>query len=93
MSLASIFSLVQCLWIMPGAYPRVEHLKVLHSFRLQPYLQTLNYAREPCQGQTLQLITKIRQLRTKKFYNIGPRESSLKGMFSTVDLLELTCSD
>jgi hypothetical protein len=27
LSLESFFSLVQCLWVRPGAYPRVEHLK------------------------------------------------------------------
>ncbi len=45
---------------------------MLYSFRLRPYLQTLDQARKVCQGQTLQLITKIRRLRIKKFYNIGP---------------------
>ncbi len=30
-----------------------------------------------CERQTLQLITKIRELRTKKFYNIGPRLTAL----------------
>jgi hypothetical protein len=37
MSLASLSSLVQCLWERPGAYPRVGHLKG----RLWPYPQTL----------------------------------------------------
>jgi hypothetical protein len=27
LSLASLFSLVLCLWVRPGFYPRVEHLK------------------------------------------------------------------
>jgi hypothetical protein len=30
LSLASLFSLALCLWIKQGAYPRVEHLKVLY---------------------------------------------------------------
>jgi hypothetical protein len=47
-------------------------LKVPHLDRLQPYLQTLDQAGKVCQGQTLQLITKVRKLWTKKFYNIGP---------------------
>ncbi len=51
---------------------------MLYSFRLQPYLQTLDQARKVCQGQTLQLITKIRKLRIKKFYNIGPRLQNLR---------------
>ncbi len=38
----------------PGAYPRVEELKG----RLWPYLHALDYTREACQGQTLDLITK-----------------------------------
>jgi hypothetical protein len=28
LSLSSLSSLVQCYWVRPGAYPRVEHLKV-----------------------------------------------------------------
>jgi hypothetical protein len=35
----------------------------LHSGRLQPYPQKLDYAVEACQGQTLQLIMKICKLR------------------------------
>jgi hypothetical protein len=38
----------------PGAYPRVEEQKG----RLWPYLYALDYTREACQGQTLDLITK-----------------------------------
>ncbi len=45
---------------------------MLYLFRLHPYLQTLDQARKVCQGQALQLVTKIRRLRIKKFYNIGP---------------------
>ncbi len=37
-----------------------------------PETQTIDQAGKPCLGQTLQLIKKIRKLRTKKFYNIGP---------------------
>ncbi len=37
-----------------------------------PYPQTVDQAGNNCQGQTLQLITKIHKLRTKIFYNIGP---------------------
>ncbi len=40
------------------------------------YLQTLDYARKACQGQGLELITEIRKLRTKKFYNISPRRQN-----------------
>ena len=46
---------------------------MLHSGKLWPYLQTLDQAGKACQGQTHQLIKRIRKLRTKKFYNIGPR--------------------
>jgi hypothetical protein len=38
-----------------------------------PHPQPLGYAGNNCQRQTLQLFTKIRKLRTKKFCNIGPR--------------------
>ncbi len=31
LSPADLSSLVLCLWVMPGAYPRVEHLKVANS--------------------------------------------------------------
>ncbi len=53
-----------------------------YSFWLPPYLQTLDQARKACQGQTLQLITKIRKLREKRFYNIGPRRSTRKVIHS-----------
>jgi hypothetical protein len=43
-----------------------------------PYPQTLDLAGKACQKQTLQLITKIRKLRTKKFHNIGLRWLFLK---------------
>jgi hypothetical protein len=26
--LVSLFRLVKCVWVMPGAYPKVQHLKV-----------------------------------------------------------------
>ncbi len=39
---AGPISLVICLWVRPGAYPRVEHLKsTLLYGGLRPYLQTL----------------------------------------------------
>ncbi len=37
-----------------------------------PNPQALDWAGKSCQGQTLELITKIRTLQTKKFYSIGP---------------------
>ncbi len=40
---------------------------------LKLHLQPLDLAGKACQGQTLWLITEICKLRTKKFYNIGPR--------------------
>ncbi len=49
-SLASFSSLVQCSWVKSGTYPALEHLKVLHFGRLQPYLQTLHYAGKALQG-------------------------------------------
>ncbi len=52
--------------------------KVLHLGRLWSYLQALCYAWNACQGQTLQLIMKIRKLRTKKFYKIVPRCDAIK---------------
>jgi hypothetical protein len=54
--------------------PEGISLQVLHtSVFCWAYPQTLDYVRKVSHGQTLQLITKIRKLRTKKFYNIGPR--------------------
>jgi hypothetical protein len=41
LSLASLSR--KCLWVRPGADPRMEHIpKVLYLGRLQPYLQTLD---------------------------------------------------
>ncbi len=60
LSLAILSSLVQCLLVKQE--PTL--LKNLSGDLLQ--------AGKVCQGQKLQLITKIRKLRTKKFYNIGP---------------------
>jgi hypothetical protein len=47
----------------------------IHLGRLRPYLNILDWAGMACQGHTLQLIMKIRKLRTKKYYNIGPAEN------------------
>ncbi len=45
----------------------------------QPYLQTLDQARKVCQGQTLQLITKIRDLRPQKsFITLAPGADVIK---------------
>ncbi len=53
------FQLVTCLWIRPEAYNGVQHFG-----RLQPYTQTLDQVDKACHGQTLQLSTDIRKLRT-----------------------------
>ncbi len=50
-----------------GAYPSEAPFQD----RLLASPQTLDQAGKACQGQTLQLFTKICKLRTKKFYNIG----------------------
>ncbi len=60
------------LLVRPGGFPRVENLKGASLGQAMPYLQILDQAGKACQGQTLQLITEIRKLRPKKFYNIGP---------------------
>ncbi len=52
---------------MPNLRP-----KVLHLDRLRPYPQILHQAGEDCQGQKLQLITKIRKLWPQIFYSTGP---------------------
>ncbi len=65
-------------------YSGVSEWCFIHSFRLQPYLQTLDYARKACQGQTLYLITKICKLRTKKFYNIA---HTVKSVWFTLGVL------
>jgi hypothetical protein len=41
----------------------------------------LEQAQKACLGQTLQLITKIRNLRREKFYNIGPRAKCYKTLY------------
>jgi hypothetical protein len=46
--LARLCSLFKCLWVRPGAYPRVLHLKGLHSGWILPYM-----AVNAWQGQTL----------------------------------------
>ncbi len=46
---------------------------VLHSGRLQPYMQTLDEAGKAWKGQTLELITKFVNYGGKKCYNIRPR--------------------
>ncbi len=61
LSLASLASLVSCLWVRPGAYPRVELLKGAYfgeGFRLTAN-NRLGWEGLP--GKTLQLITKIHQ--------------------------------
>ncbi len=44
---------------------------------LRPYLQTLDQAGEACQGQTLQLITKIRKLRPQKVLQCKPQGTTI----------------
>jgi len=43
LTLASLSSLVSCLWVRPGAYPWVEHWKVLHSEKLRSYKEKLSW--------------------------------------------------
>ncbi len=71
LSLASLSSLVLCLWVRPGAYPKVEYLKGVLLGQAWPYQQTLDLAGKACQRQTLQLIIKSHNLRPYTFYNIG----------------------
>ncbi len=49
--LASFSSLAYCLWLRPGAYPGMEHLK--GATWVAGYLQILDYAGNASQGQTL----------------------------------------
>ncbi len=53
LSQASLYNIVSYFWIRPGAHPRVEHGKVLHSDKLRPYSKTLNWAGKAFQEQTL----------------------------------------
>ncbi len=65
MFLEGLSSLV--LWVRPGTYLRVDHLKGAYS-------QTLDQSGKACQEQTLQLIKKICKFSAKqKFHNSGPR--------------------
>ena len=45
-------------------------------------------ALKACQGQTLYIITKIRKLRTKKFYNIGPGVVQCSCLIGVIELIE-----
>ncbi len=59
--------------------------KVLRWIRLLPYLQALDQVGTAYQGQTLYLLTKIRKVWPKKFYNIGPWSNiSLQGREFTI---------
>ncbi len=74
MFLPVLSSLVVCLQAWPGAYPRGEHLKGTLFWKLQPYLQALDYAGKACQKQTHYLIMNIRKLKPQqKFYSISLR--------------------
>jgi hypothetical protein len=42
LSLEGLSSVVSCVWVRPGAKPRVEHLKGDHLDRFQPYYHTLD---------------------------------------------------
>ncbi len=65
-----------------GTYPKVEHLKVLHSGKLWPYPQTLDSVGKACQGQTHYLITKIRELRPQKvFIGLAPGDHKCSGIY------------
>ncbi len=64
----------------------MKHLSNCSTLEQAPGPQTLDQAGNTCQRQTLQLITKIRKLLTKKFYNIGPSYSTPVCMVFRYDL-------
>ncbi len=65
LSLASLFSLVYCLWVPPGAYPRVERLKG----SLRPYPQTLARLERLARDKRSSLLQKFATFGRKKIYN------------------------
>ncbi len=73
LSLASLSSFVNCLWARPGAYPRVQNLKVssigvgsCFTNKYQTRLERLS--RDKHSGLLRTFVNYVR----KKFYNIGP---------------------
>jgi len=63
------FPAFQLLWVRPGAYPSVEHLKVSS---LGPYSQTLDYAGKATRDKHSSLSRTFVYYSRKKFCNIGP---------------------
>jgi hypothetical protein len=58
------------MWVRPGAYPKVEHMKA--GFTWVDYPQELNWAGKAC--QRLQNDTKIHKLSVKSFITFDPGE-------------------
>ncbi len=72
LTLASLSSLVQCLWVRPGTYPKVEHLKGA-SLGQAPALPTntrLGWKGLP--GTNTSLLQKSINYDHNKFYDTGP---------------------
>ncbi len=66
------------MWVRPGPYPRVDHMK---GASLQSYPQTLDLEGKACQGQKLYLIVKISKLRTKKFKVCTQEEGNFPSLY------------
>ncbi len=63
---------LECLYL-PSLSNQVKCWRVRPEPIREQCSQSLEYAGKACQGQTLQLNTKISKLWTKKFYSIGSR--------------------
>ncbi len=79
LSLAGLSILIKCVWVRPGAYPRVEHLKG-DSIGLTPALlsnimlglERLARDKHSC------LLRTFENFGHKFFYNIGPRTNETR---------------
>ncbi len=56
LSLASLSNLVECLWVRPGAYPRLEHRKGASLGKALALPANIRQERKAGQLQTFQLI-------------------------------------
>ena len=85
LSLASLSSLVYCLWARSGAYPRVEHLKNSSIGLAQALPTNIRLCwKSLLDTNTLAFNMKIRNLWTKMFYNIDNRGQCYKTLLDVI---------
>jgi hypothetical protein len=79
--MASLSSLVYCLWVSSGAYPRVAHLKGASLRSAPAFLVNIRLDWEGLPGTNTLAYIEIRKLRSKKFYSTGPGENKRSLVF------------